>query len=98
MARAAIDRALSRDFPWGILAVNLLGSLAIGVVAARVPEEWRWVVGTGFLGGFTTFSAWSIHSLAMAQQGAWTAFSAFAVASPVAGLALAWAGLTWFAR
>lgn len=97
--RAGLDRfAASSNFPWGTLTVNLLGSFAIGVAAARSPDEWRWIIGAGFLGGFTTFSAWSLHSVALAQQGAWTAFLGLTVLSPIAGVLLAWAGLTCFAR
>lgn len=96
--RAGLDRLTSGGFPWGTLTVNLLGSFAIGVLATRAPEEWRWILGAGLLGGFTTFSAWSLQSVTLAQQGAWTSFTVFTILSPVAGVLLAWAGLTLFAR
>ena len=54
------------DFPWTILAVNLLGCLLIGVLLVVLTERgpvhplWRPLLGTGVLGGFTTFSAYSV--------------------------------------
>jgi len=61
--------------PLGTLAVNCLGGLLIGVALAvlqRHPGElWRLLLVTGFLGGFTTFSAFSAESLSLLQRGAW---------------------------
>lgn len=62
-------------FPWDTLAVNILGSLLIGVVAAlsatkgriELSSEWRQFWMTGFCGGFTTFSIFSVQSLALLQ-------------------------------
>ncbi len=58
-----ITRWWSSGFPWSTLTVNVAGSLLIGVLAALFLERWPETVGlrifliTGFLGGFTTFSA-----------------------------------------
>ncbi len=51
-------------FPWSILTVNLCGSLLIGVLAARLPasSRVRLLLGTGLLGGFTTYSAFTAGS------------------------------------
>lgn len=50
-------------FPWGTLAVNVIGSAAIGVCGALgVSGEWRLLLVTGLLGGFTTFSAFSLET------------------------------------
>lgn len=57
-------------FPWGTLAVNLLGCLAIGLFAGqitRVPEAWRLFLVTGLLGGLTTFSTFGIDSVQLAR-------------------------------
>ena len=61
--------------PLGTLAVNVVGGLLIGmalVLLARPDQQlWRLLVITGFLGGLTTFSAFSGESLALLQRGAW---------------------------
>jgi CrcB protein len=61
--------------PLGTLLVNCVGGLAVGaamLVFARVPHDtWRLLVVTGFLGGLTTFSAFSAESLAFLQRGQW---------------------------
>jgi fluoride exporter len=63
-------------FPLGTLAVNVVGGFLIGaalVAFERQPHELlRLLVVTGFLGGFTTFSAFSVESLLMLQRGQWT--------------------------
>ncbi len=60
-------------FPLGTLAVNLAGGLAIGACLAwfeRRPDElFRLLLVTGFCGGFTTFSAFSVESLQLIQRG-----------------------------
>lgn len=64
VSRALVDRWFAKDRPaWhATLTVNLLGSFAIGVASGLLPADWFLVVGTGFLGGFTTFSssAWQV--------------------------------------
>ena len=92
-ARAAIDLAAPDAHPWPTLGINVVGALALGLLVARVwpiaPEWLRAGLGTGVLGGFTTFSA---LALAVAQQ-ADAESLAYAAASVVLGIAAAWAGL-----
>ena len=72
----AIMRFAGSGLPYGTLAVNVLGSLAIGLVvgwfmrdvAAAKPAMQAFVI-TGFLGGFTTFSAFSLETVNMLQRG-----------------------------
>jgi CrcB protein len=58
----------SGDFPWTILTVNAAGSALIGVLLVLITEAWpahrllRPLIGTGFLGGFTTFSAFAVDT------------------------------------
>lgn len=75
--RFALDRAItggrSEGFPLGILVVNASGSLLLGLVtglsADLMPAEWAAVLGTGLLGGYTTFSTVSVESVLLAERG-----------------------------
>lgn len=62
------------DYPYGTLTVNLLGSLLMGVLMGIVArtgagENWRLFAGVGVLGGFTTFSAFSLDVVRLAERG-----------------------------
>ena len=82
-------RAFGTVFPWGTLIVNVAGSLAIGVAAALVTADGRALVTgdarsfvvVGVLGGFTTFSAFSLETLALARSNGWLAAGTNVVAS-----------------
>ena len=82
-------------FPWATFAVNCLGCLLIGVMAgwlarASVPESARLFLVTGILGGFTTFSAFSLDAVLLWERGAGGAAAAYVIASvalSIAGLA-----------
>jgi CrcB protein len=97
-ARAAIDLALLESHPWQTLGINLVGAFALGLLVTRAwPVAPAWLragLGTGLLGGFTTFSA---LALALAQQPT-PATLAYLAASIVLGIAAAWAGLRLGAR
>ena len=86
-------------FPWATLTVNVLGSLAMGLLAGWLArfgqggETWRLLVGVGLLGGFTTFSAFSLELMLLIERGqAGTAF-AYAAVSVLAGLTGLYLGL-----
>jgi CrcB protein len=93
-----VQDASDTGWPWGTLAVNVLGCLAIGVLlglAERhdwVSREVRLLLVTGFLGSFTTFSAfgWETYGLLRADEVAQA--GAYVVASVVLGLVAVWAG------
>jgi CrcB protein len=74
MARAIQDRANS-TFPLGTLTINVLGSIAIGVLATLLAERFapnhavRLLIVTGFLGGYTTFSTYAYEAFALADRG-----------------------------
>jgi CrcB protein len=60
---AAVSARVASDFPFGTLVVNLTGTLALGVlVGAAVPHGAALLAGTGFMGGYTTFSTWMVES------------------------------------
>ena len=62
-------------FPWATLAVNTIGSLAMGLLAGFLlrmggdTDGWRLLIGVGLLGGFTTFSAFSLEVAMLIQRG-----------------------------
>ncbi len=69
------SRAFGDSFPYGTLAVNIIGSFLIGVLVEgaalrwNIPLEMRALIVTGFLGGFTTFSAFSLDFFKLAETG-----------------------------
>ncbi len=91
------DRTGGR-FPYGTVLVNLSGSLLLGfltglVAAHLVPEDLRLIIGTGLLGGYTTFSTASFESLRLAQERRPVAALLNGLGTLVAGVALAGLGL-----
>ena len=95
-------RTLSAAFPWGTLAVNVCGSLVIGIVAALslpegrflVPPSARQFVMLGVLGGFTTFSSFSLQTLELLRDGEWFMASTNVLLSVGVCLIAVWAGFT----
>ncbi len=90
---------LNYRFPIGTFIVNILGSLLIGVAyvvlveKAVLPNEWRLFFITGILGGFTTFSAFSLEMLQMWQEGHVLISIFYATSSVVLGLLFAYVGM-----
>jgi CrcB protein len=95
-----IARAFGETFPWGTLLVNVSGSLVIGIVAALTMPDGRFFIGSttrlavmaGFLGGYTTFSSFSLQTLSLMQDGEWGLAAANIALSVIACLAAVWAG------
>ena len=86
-------------FPWATLSVHVLGSLAMGLLAGWLArygshgEGWRLLLGVGLLGGFTTFSAFSLELVLMIERGAIATAALYASVSVLAGVAALFAGL-----
>jgi CrcB protein len=95
-------RALGPAFPWGTLIVNLSGGLLIGLLAGAMGEGaaqrplWM-LLAVGVLGGFTTFSAFSLDLFAMIEHGQAGVALAYVAASVLGSLLLLMAGY-WLAR
>lgn len=94
-----VYRWLGRDFPWGTLAVNLLGSFAMGLLFVLLLErglfapEARSAVLVGFLGAFTTFSTFSLETLSLVEQGETLRALLNIAASVLLCLLACWAGI-----
>ena len=102
MARHGVNRAglalLGPGFPWWTIAVNVLGSFLIGLLAGlfgalETGHNARLFLTTGFLGGFTTFSAFSLDALTLWERGAAVEAGLYVGGSVIASLIAAAAGL-----
>jgi fluoride exporter len=92
----AVVRAFGAGFPWGTLVVNVVGGLAMGLLAARVSpehEHLRLLLGVGALGGFTTFSAFSLETVRLMEHQPGLA-ALYVAASLILSVGACWAGLT----
>src|SRR5690349_14069585 len=83
----------SDAWPWATFTINVSGSLLIGVLAGwlatkdQAGEPWRLLLGVGVLGGFTTFSAYSLETLRLIERNDWTGAATYSLGSVIAGLA-----------
>ena len=97
IARFALDgavaRRLGRAFPYGTLAVNLLGSFMLGVLfGAELDTDAYRLAGTGLIGAFTTFSTWAFESHRLGEDGRLDLGAANFAVSLALGVGTAWAG------
>lgn len=94
---------LGRDFVWGTLTVNALGSFLIGLLTILLIDkvhltiEWRALLIVGFLGAFTTFSTFAFETVMYFQQGAFDKAMINIVGNVVLCLVMVWLGL-WVGR
>ena len=90
VARYGMQKAFPLQFPVGTLLTNILGCFLIGyfwtLAIKGLNEPARLFVMTGFCGGFTTFSAFSMEAIQMLMTGRWLSFSIYFVASTAGGL------------
>lgn len=98
--RFAVGRAVGASaFPWATLTVNVFGSFAMGLLAGWLArhgqggEAWRLLLAVGVLGGFTTFSAFSLELADLIERGSLGLAASYALISVAAGLAGLFAGL-----
>src|SRR4051794_12275069 len=95
-------RAYGYGFPYGTLIVNVAGSFAMGLLAGYfafrpgVPQHLRLFLTTGLLGGFTTFSAFSLDTALLIERNAYGLALGYAVGSVAASVAALFLGLALF--
>jgi len=95
----AAARFAGTGFPYGTLFINVAGSLAMGLLVeyfalkAGLPQRWRLFLTTGILGGFTTFSAFSLEAALLYERGQIAGAAIYVVASVVLAIGALFAGL-----
>ncbi|BFV58228.1 hypothetical protein KCMC57_up33320 [Kitasatospora sp. CMC57] len=89
----ALRARYGAGFPWGTLAVNVSGSLLLGVVAGVCSVRGQLLLGTGLCGALTTYSTFSYDLLRLAEGGLRGRAAGYLLGTLVAGLGAAWAGV-----
>lgn len=98
-----VQKASGGTFPWGTLSVNVAGAFAMGLVvavalkAASFPADLRVFLTSGVLGGFTTFSAFSVETALMIEKGDFIPASLYIAASVILTVLFLFCGL-WLVR
>lgn len=99
LVAVAHEKWLPQSFPWGTLFVNVVGSALLGALLAagmseppRLSAEARLLLGTGVMGGFTTYSTFNAEVLKALHEGAPAKAALYLVATVAVCLAGAWAG------
>ena len=99
----AAARALGTAFPYGTMLINITGSFIMGLVVAYfafkgdASQHWRLFLTTGILGGFTTFSAFSLDTAFLWERGAVATAAIYVAGSVLLSIAAVFAGL-WLIR
>jgi len=99
-ASGLVANRFGQTFPWGTFFVNVTGSFIIGFFATLTAPEGRWLVGpagrnffmTGFCGGYTTFSSFSLQTLTLAQDEEWLYAGGNALLNLTLCLVAVWVG------
>ena len=92
-------RCIGTSFPWGTFIINITGSTVMGLIAGylafkgEASQPWRLFIMTGILGGYTTFSAFSLDTALLYERGALELAAAYVLGSVVLSIAGLFAGL-----
>jgi len=93
-ATGMVARRRPAPFPWGTFSVNLSGGFALGVLTGLgVGGDALLIFGTGFLGGYTTFSTWMVEAQRLGEDGDAANFAVYLGGSMLAGLVTT--GIGW---
>lgn len=111
LVRHGVEAAIpwqQTGWPWAVFLVNMVGCFSIGIATgvladarargALVPDWWRPLVVTGFLGGFTTFSTYTYEVLTLTSIGQWAPALSYLGGSVLLGVGCVWLGLRLAAR
>lgn len=97
----ACGRAFGTAFPYGTFIINISGSLVMGLIAGylafkadAVAQPWRLFIMTGILGGYTTFSAFSLDSMLLYERGELLQAAFYVIGSVVLAILALFAGLS----
>ncbi len=103
-----VTKLMGKSFPYGILLVNILGCLLIGILAAYFQKtklfdhimglHLRSLLITGFLGGFTTFSSFTLDALMLFEKGFWFKALSYIILSVVVSMIAVTLGFLWVKR
>jgi CrcB protein len=99
----AVQSAAWSGFPWGIFVVNISGGFAMGLIVElgalklQLSPEIRAFLTVGILGGYTTFSTFSLDSVLLIQRGAYLSAAAYIAGSAALSILALFAGL-WLVR
>ena len=94
-----VHKITGHGFPYGTMAVNVIGSFLMGILIGWLAmrgsggENWRLFLGVGVLGGFTTFSAFSLDAILLYEKKAFGAFTAYVGGSVILSLIALMTGL-----
>ncbi len=100
LAGVGVAKTLGPGWPYGTFAVNVLGGLVMGLLAGWLAlrggadqERWRVLIGVGVLGGFTTFSSFSLETALMLERRDYGAAAGYVAASVVLAIGALFLGL-----
>jgi CrcB protein len=100
---SAVQSAAWPGYPWGIFVVNITGGLAMGLIVElsalkmQISPEMRAFLTTGILGGYTTFSTFSLDSVLLIERGQYVSAATYVAGSTVLSILAVFAGM-WAVR
>jgi CrcB protein len=92
LSQQAISKIIPVIFPFGTLAVNVVGCFLVGIIyglaerTTAITPEWRFFLATGFCGGFTTFSTFSYEAYNLIREGQYIYLSLYITMSVIVGI------------